>query len=117
MKTLATLYGRNVGRNGGRLPADEVSFRAYIRNDGKDALSQTGVTAVDELFVSSRDGKPLVVVYRNSKSRREYVPELIVVHEAEGLNGKRLAAVANGTVVELDRADFEKLNQAGTTAN
>lgn len=98
----------------GRLPANEQEFKRFIAENGSQSLERAGVTAVDELFVSDRDGQPLVVTYgaypagMNAK---------IVVYEQNGVEGKRFVGYNSGAVELVDDARFNELvPNAGSAA-
>jgi hypothetical protein len=112
MEALAALYARYVGRNQGNIPPDEAVFKNYIRSEGKTLLAQRGITDVDSLFVSPRDGKPVVVAYKKTAAGREFSPELMVAYEQTGLDGRRLVAFSSGSVREINQAAFDAMNQA-----
>jgi hypothetical protein len=93
-------------RTTGRLPPNEEEFKKFIAENGAQMLERSGVTAVDELFVSDRDGQPLVVTYG------KYPPGMnakIVVYEKNGADGKRFVGYNSGAVELVDDARFSGL--------
>jgi hypothetical protein len=88
----------------GRNPADEQEFKTAI-GQGEMDLDVLGVSSVDELFVSDRDGQPLVILYgprpKNSQG--------VIAYEQTGKDGVRLVGTSNGQVIEADAAQFAKL--------
>jgi hypothetical protein len=90
----------------GRLPANEQEFKQFIEDNGAQMLGEAGVSSVDELFVSERDGQPFVVVYG------KYPPTMtskIVVYEQNGVDGKRLVGHSTGAVELVDDARFREM--------
>ena len=65
---------------------------------------QMKVGSFDELFVSERDGQPLVVVYGSPPKDSD-----VVVYEQTGVNGKRLVGHRIGMVEEVDEAQYKDL--------
>jgi len=111
LKPLATLYGRFIGQHGGQPPADEAQFKEFINSGGKDLLDTFNVGGADELFVSSRDGKPYVVLYGPEATKGPPGPagSPVVAYEQEGVGGKRFVASSMGAVEEVDEARFQQL--------
>ena len=101
---LTTLYFRATSALG-RAPASEQEFKEAI-NQGKVDLSVLGVSNIDELFVSDRDGQPIVVVY--GKDAKGKTPD-VVAYEQTGVDGVRLVGNRAGQVTEVDAAEFAKL--------
>lgn len=109
MQSLAILYASYLNHNGGKLPASEAEFKKYISSTAKSYLAERGLTQIDDLFVSPRDGQALVVSYGAHKLVRGFSADPIVAHEKIGINGKRLVAFPSGAVLELDPVMFDKL--------
>jgi hypothetical protein len=88
----------------GRNPADEQEFKTAIGQGPMD-LDVLGVSSVDELFVSDRDGQPLVILYgpqpKNSRG--------VIAYEQTGKDGVKLVGTSNGQVIEADATQFAKL--------
>jgi hypothetical protein len=88
----------------GRNPADEQEFKTAI-GQGEMDVNVLGVSSVDELFLSDRDGQPLVILYgprpKNSQG--------VIAYEQTGKDGVRLVGTSNGQVIEADAAQFAKL--------
>jgi len=90
----------------GRLPPNEQEFKKFITENGSQMLERSGVTAVDELFVSDRDGQPLVVTYGKYPAGMN---AKIVVYEKNGADGKRFVGYNSGAVELVDDARFSGL--------
>jgi len=84
-------------------PKDEAEFKQAIASSDVK-LENLRVNAIDELFVSERDGKPLVVIYG-----AQLPASGVIVYEQEGVNGLREVGYALGKVAEVDAAEFAKL--------
>jgi hypothetical protein len=103
VKAITALYDRaasTLGRN----PQSEEEFKRVIA-DGKPDLKVLAASSIDDLFVSDRDGKPLVVLYGKEPNG----PGSLVVYEQEGKDGERLMGFKNGQTIEADEAQFSKL--------
>jgi hypothetical protein len=109
LKPLAVFYGRYVGQHRGRTPANEQEFRKFIDSMGKEHLASMQVNSIDELFISSRDKKPYVVLYGLvSQTGNELPSATVVAYEQEGKGGKRFIARLLGAVEEMDEAKFKQ---------
>jgi len=95
----------------GRLPPNEQEFKKFIAENGSQALERSGVTAVDELFVSDLDGQPLVVTYGQYPAGMN---GKIVVYEKNGADGKRFVGYNSGAVELVDDARFNELVTSST---
>ncbi len=115
IKPLAVLYGQFLSTNRGQPPATEQQFKDYVKSRGPDLSDSYGVASVDELFVSSRDGKPYVIRSGAEAQQGEPGPDgsRVVIYEAEGVDGKRYVATAMGAVEEVDEARFKQLVPSG----
>lgn len=96
----------------GRLPPNEQEFKEFITANGSQMLERSGVTAVEELFVSDRDGQPLVVTYGKYPAGMN---AKIVVYEKNGAGGKRFVGYNSGAVELVDDARFNGLVTASPT--
>ena len=89
----------------GKNPSNEEEFKQAITSANVD-WSTLGVSGVDEILISDRDGKPLVIVYGPPPQGR---PFSVVAYEQEGLNGVRLVGTSDGQVQAADAAKFAQL--------
>lgn len=101
MRSLAVAYGNYIKTNRGRAPKSEKQFRAWIEKQGPDELEILGVESVDDIFISTRDNEPYVVVYGKQKQ--------IVAYEAVGVEGQRYVADNIGSIELVDEARFSEL--------
>ena len=99
MRGLAAAYGTYTKNNRGRIPKSEKSFKTWIEKNGGAEIY--GAETVDEMFISSRDNEPYVVIYGK--------PKKVVAYEAVGLNGTRYIADDLGVVQEVDEATFSEM--------
>jgi hypothetical protein len=102
MKGLSMLFTK-VSSDIGREPANEQEFKQGIVNSGIP-LERLSVTSVDELFISDRDGQPLIVVYGVRPKGSD-----VIIYEQTGVDGKRQIAHRIGTIEEIDEAKFKEL--------
>ena len=112
LKPLVILYGHCKGQNRGEPPASEAALKQFIRSLSAGELARWGVTDVDSLFTSTRDGKPYVVLYGDAAKRGAAGPgsPQVVAYEQEGVGGKRLVGSSPGDMVEeVDEARFKEL--------
>lgn len=103
-RAIAALYFRATSLLG-RPPENEQEFKEAV-SQGQMDLNVLGVDSVDELFVSDRDGQPLVIVYGKTP---QGVARGVIGYEQTGKDGVRLVALNNGQVVEADGAKFAEL--------
>lgn len=94
----------------GKNPASEQEFKDVIAQDKMD-LGVLGVGSSDELFISDRDGQPLIVVYGQTPKG---VAPGVVVYEQTGKDGIRLVGFKNGQIEEADAARFAELAPASS---
>ena len=87
----------------GHVPRDEQEFKQAIAKLQVN-LEKRKVSSIDELFVSERDGQPLVVIYGSGS-----VDSDVVVYEQNGVNGKRMVGHRIGMVEEVDESELKKL--------
>lgn len=89
----------------GKNPANAEEFKQAIASGNVD-WSTLGVSGPEELLVSDRDGKPLVILYGPPAKPG---PLYVVAYEQEGLDGVRLVGMSNGQMQSADAATFAKL--------
>ena len=109
IQRLANVYSAYQSRNDWRGPQDEADLRSFLQAWNPRKLTNIGVDpeAIDDLFISSRDGQPFLIRYG--------IPGHImgsdapVVFEATGVNGKRMVGFLNMTTREVDAPEYEQL--------
>jgi hypothetical protein len=85
-------------------------YKSYIQSlspELRDRVIQgSGVSDVDELFVSERDGQPYVLFYGPPPAG---VGADVVGYEQKGMDGKRYVGYSLGVVSEADEQRFNEL--------
>ena len=108
---LSNLYQAYRLRNNSQGPEDQAALTKFLRETMvPERLERMGVDPdnIEGLFVSDRDGEPLVIHYA--------VPGGLgavdaVVFEKEGASGKRQVGFTDGSVKEVDADQYEQLLQ------
>lgn len=114
-RRLAVLYGRYMnrpldkfpGRNGFRGPASADEFRSFIAAIEPHVLGELGIdaAALDRLFISERDGRPLDVRYG-------IVGDLstvyAVVFDGPTTDGQTTIFTTDGSMISATEADAKK---------
>lgn len=109
IQRVANLYEAYQSRHNWRGPKDEAEFKAFLKGWNPKKLTNIGVdpNAIDELFVSARDGQPFEIRYG--------VPGHImgsdapVVFESTGVDGQRMVGFLNMTKREVDSTEYDRL--------
>jgi hypothetical protein len=109
LKPLAVFYGQFTGQHRGQPPANEAEFKQFVGSLSPEQLAGFNVTDPESLFISSRDGKPYVIVYGPPKGPAGLSGAPVIAYEQEGVGGKRYVANAMGEVAEVDEARFKEL--------
>jgi hypothetical protein len=104
LRVITALYFRATSALG-KKPASEQEFKTFLAGDSLD-LDVLGVDSIDDLFVSERDGQPLVILYG---SDRKGVDPRVVAYEAVGKDGARLVGFDSGQITEADETHFKEL--------
>jgi hypothetical protein len=107
---MAGLYADFLRQNSGRAPRDPDEFRSFIGEHGASRLKAAGVSDIDALFSSTRDGQPLVIFYEADRS--PLATQGIIGHEAVGIDGFRTVAYRFGTVELLEESKLAGAVQA-----
>lgn len=109
VKRLGTLYGLFHLRNEFRGPRDKAEFLAFIGGQDPARLALAGIdpAALDGVFVSERDRLPFRVRY--GVNTRVRGPDLPVVFEESGRDGKRQVGFTGGSVQDVEPAAYESL--------
>lgn len=109
IQRLANLYATYQSRNNWRGPSNEKDLKAFLNGWNPKKLANIGVDpeAIDDLFVSSRDGEPFKVRYG--------VPGHImgstapVVFESTGVDGQRMVGFLDMTKREVADEEYQQL--------
>lgn len=107
-QAIATLYQAYVAEHRAP-PKNEAEFKRFISERGAKLLEANGVKSVDALFISTRDGQPLKVVYAPDKAKYGR----LAVFEQQGADGKRMVAGSLGSPSLADEAEFREMSAPG----
>jgi hypothetical protein len=113
LRLLSSFYAQYRGHHRGQLARDEADLKQFIASVQGEALPRTGIASVDELFISTRDGKPFVVKYRGNRSWP--LPEA-VAYESEGRDGTRFVATIGGGLGEISDDELRGKGPASGSA-
>ena len=103
LRLVAVLYRQYSSAHGGEAPRDAKDFRTYVQSLGPGVLERAGLSGMDELFVSTRDGKPFAVKYQSGNWKLENA----IAYEQEGTGGTRFVVTELGGVSEITKEQFE----------
>ena len=108
IKRLANLYQSFASRHGWRGPKDEAEFKEFVRGFPPHRLEMMGVDVdqIDAIFVSERDGQPLIVKYRSRKWIGRRDPRRV---RTAGARRQEKVGLTNGAVQEADETEYKKL--------
>ena len=109
LQSLAGMYRMYAAQHGGIPPPNEAAFKSFIQAQGLKHFEAFGITTVDDLFISPRDGKPYVVVYGGGP---EAMPD-VVAYEQEGAKTGRWIVSSMTVVAEVDDAEFQQMVPIG----
>ena len=102
---LGSLYGMYISQNGGKAPRSIDDLEAYAaRKATPQRLAALGVSSVEELFKSPRDGKAYELVVYAKLPPPGTSPPPIVLYEVDGKDGQHAVAYLGGTTDTLDQA-------------
>lgn len=108
LKKLALFYGHYQARHQGQLPADEKSFKEFIKQQ-QLLLDSQGIKDVDALFISERDKQPYVIIYAGEPLGTQGPGgSPVVAYEKQGVGGKRYVASSLGAVENVEDARFRE---------
>ena len=77
--------------------------RTFIQSLGPGVLERAGLSGLDELLLSRRDGKPFAIHYKNVDWKLNHV----IAYEQEGAGGTRCIASDLGAVSEITDEQFQ----------
>ena len=112
VRLLVGLY-KMAARERGRPLTNDQDFKDYVNSRGPEWFKEVGVSDVDELFTSERDGQPIVVVYGE---RPAGMAKDVIAYEQTGVDGKRMVGFDLGNVEEVDETRFRELVPASAAA-
>lgn len=110
LKSLVVLY-QNYVSGFGHPPKDLEEFKAYVRTAYADQAAFLPGFDPETSFVSARDQQPWEWSFPKPDAKAPPGSgglTTLLVYEKNGVDGKRLAALSNMMVMELDEAEFEQ---------
>jgi hypothetical protein len=108
LRLVAVLYSQYLSAHGGEAPADAVDFRAFVESLGPGVLQRAGLSGIDDLLVSPRNGEPFAIKYEDG----DWALDGAIAYEQEGSDGTRYMATDLGSVSEITEAQFQKRMKA-----
>jgi hypothetical protein len=102
LRLVAVVYNQYLAAHDGEAPSDADDFRAYVESLGPGLLQRAGLSGLDELFISQRDGRPFAVKYQDAS----WPLEGVIAYEQVGASGTRYIAADLGGVTEVPEAEF-----------
>ncbi len=103
LRLVAVLYSQYLAAHDGQAPRDDEEFREYVQSLGPGVLRRAGLSGLDDLFMSTRDGRPFAIKCLNE----EWPLDGIIAYEQAGAIGTRFVAAELGRVSEITEADFQ----------
>jgi hypothetical protein len=103
LRVVAVLYSQFVSAHGGESPRDADSFGSFVQSLGPGVLERAGLSGLEELLLSRRDGKPFAVHYKSIDWKLSHV----IAYEQEGAGGSRYIASDLGAVSEITNEQFQ----------
>jgi hypothetical protein len=103
LRMVAVLYSQFVFAHGGEIPRNADDFRTFVLSLGPGVLERAGLSGLNELLSSRRDGKPFSVHYKNVDWKLNHV----IAYEREGARGTRYIASDLGAVSEITDEQFQ----------
>ena len=103
LRVVAVLYSQFVSAHGREIPRDADEFRTFVQALGPGVLDRAGLSGLDELLLSRRDGKPFAVHYKSIEWKLNHV----IAYEQEGADGTRCIASDLGAVSEITDEQFQ----------
>jgi hypothetical protein len=104
---LARFYGRYQAMSRGAVPPSEEALKKFMQGPIAAEVQASGVTNVDDVFISPRDKQPYVITYKKPPRNPGINGDPIFAYEATGVDGKRLVSTMVGTVQEMDAEQFK----------
>jgi hypothetical protein len=102
LRVVAVLYSQFVSAHGGEIPRDADNFGTFVKSLGPGVLERAGLTGLDELLLSRRDGMPFAIHYKSVDWKLNHV----IAYEQEGAGGTRCIASDLGAVSEITDEQF-----------
>jgi hypothetical protein len=103
LRVVAVIYSQFVSAHGGEIPRDADNFRTFVQSLGPGVLERAGLSGVNELLLSRRDGKPFAIHYTSV----DWKLKQVIAYEQEGVGGTRCIASDLGAVSEITEQQFQ----------
>jgi hypothetical protein len=103
LRMVAVLYSQFVSAHGGEIPRNADNFRTFVQSLGPGVLERAGLTGLDELLLSRRDGKAFAIHYASADWKLNHV----IAYEQDGAAGMRCIASDLGAVSEITDEQFQ----------
>jgi hypothetical protein len=97
LRMLAPVLGGFISSHRGQYPANEQDLRKFLQQQGRNP---------DELLVSNRDGKPVVIIYQGDRAK---VKGNLIAYEQEGKDGQRMTVDDLGVTKLMTDEELRKL--------
>ena len=112
IQRLSNLYFSFQMKNGWKGPKDEQDFKDFLNSYSPRKLQRIGIDpgAIDDLFVSSRDGQPFKVRFGVPGSAMGSTEP--VIFESAGVDGKFLVGFLDMRTEEFDATESDRLFNA-----
>ena len=109
LQRLANLYTLYQQQNKFDGPVDEAGFKEFIKQTDARRLEVMGIdpSAIDQLFVSERDGEPFKIKY-GIRSGPHGCQEP-AIFESTGSGGKRMVGFLNMVQREVESSEYDQL--------
>ena len=102
-RAMPGLYGAYLREHKNQPPPNEQAFRDYLGTK-QEALERAGLS-LEAMFVSPRNGQPLVWIFGRKLPTGQGGMEFIA-YEKTPVDGKRLVIATRGMFEEMDEARF-----------
>jgi len=103
LRVVAVLYSQFVSAHGGEIPRDADNFGTFVQSLGPGVLERAGLSGLNELLLSRRDGMPFAIHYKSVDWKLDHV----IAYEQEGAGGTRCIASDLGAVSEITDEQFQ----------
>jgi hypothetical protein len=109
IERLANLYFTYQSQHDWHGPTNEADFKSFVRGCNTHQLTRIGIdpNAIDQLFISERDGQPFKIRYGVLGSAMG--SSAPVIFESAGKGGKRLVGFLDMQQREVDESEYKSL--------
>jgi hypothetical protein len=105
IRRMTDVYSAYLAEHRNQAPPNEQAFREFV-DANQELLSRYELTA-EQMFVSPRDGGPLVWVYGKQPPTSRL--GACFAYEKNSVDGKRLVLASRGMYEEIDESQFRAL--------